>query len=435
MSNFKRNNKLMSIMLLFIMLVQIGFTSSSFASEVNNHYNNFNSEKNNYTIDLDRLSKSKIFNEFEKEEKILFMEMLQDEEIKELERELSNLAMSKNPSTDERNAKMSWSQTDDLLLGLWDGVYDELKGNFDSIRDIFNIDTYKAMMQFCRAILRGDIKWRDVKKAVEGELEPIEYVFDNTIEVFDPNSDVSDKEVREYGKNLCKTFIMIMDAKSFLKDLPGYMRNFTAFMGDFKDKVQDVKKKVRKNHGKLKEKKIDSKVDSNYVKRKVASKDHIKMNLQLFSRDTRRAFERISGIVDNEMSDCAGKLKSYFKRNRLRINGKNHKIRIDKVGCRGSVISGVKFKTKKPFDPDSFDIDGFIVSDDLADLVKKKGNFRNGRDIKEIRNICDDMEAFFKSEFDGYRSSQNQKFTFRIYSKLEFAKIVIASGHNNHKFY
>lgn len=42
MSNFKKNNKLMSIMLLFIMLVQIGFTSSSFASEVNNHYNNFN---------------------------------------------------------------------------------------------------------------------------------------------------------------------------------------------------------------------------------------------------------------------------------------------------------------------------------------------------------------------------------------------------------
>lgn len=170
------------------------------------------------------------------------MEMLQDEQIKELERELSNLAMSKNPSTDERNAKMSWSQTDDLLLGLWDGVYDELKGNFDSIRDIFNIDTYKAMMQFCRAILRGDVKCRDVKKAVKGELEPIEYVFDNTIEVFDPNSDVSDKQVREYGKNLCKTFIMIMDAKSFLEDLPGYMKNFTAFMGDFKDKVQ------QKNH-------------------------------------------------------------------------------------------------------------------------------------------------------------------------------------------
>ncbi|WXR62847.1 hypothetical protein WG909_06465 [Peptostreptococcaceae bacterium AGR-M142] len=115
-----------------------------------------------------------------------------------------------------------------------------------SIRDIFNIDTYKAMMQFCRAILRGDVKCRDIKKAfddiTESELKPIKYVFDNTIEVFDPNSDVSDDEVREYGKNLCKTFIMVMDAKSFLEDLPGYMKNFTAFMGDFKDKVQ------QKNH-------------------------------------------------------------------------------------------------------------------------------------------------------------------------------------------
>ncbi|WXR62848.1 hypothetical protein WG909_06470 [Peptostreptococcaceae bacterium AGR-M142] len=45
------------------------------------------------------------------------------------------------------------------------------------------------------------------------------------------------------------------------------------------------------------------------------------------------------------------------------------------------------------------------------------------------------MEDFFKSEFKGYRSSPKQRFTFRIYSKLEFAKIVIAKGHNNHKFY
>ncbi|MCT4584751.1 MAG: hypothetical protein N4A54_07500 [Peptostreptococcaceae bacterium] len=433
MSNFKKNNKLMSIMLLFIMLVQIGFTSSSFASEVNNHYNNFNSEKNNYTIDLDRLSKSKIFNEFEKEEKILFMEMLQDEEIKELERELSNLAMSKNPSTDERNAKMSWRQTDDLLLGLWDGVYDELKGNFDSIRDIFNIDTYKAMMQFCRAILRGDIKWRDVKKAVEGELEPIEYVFDNTIEVFDPNSDVSDKEVREYGKNLCKTFIMIMDAKSFLKDLPGYMKNFTAFMGDFKDKVQDVKKKVRRNHGKLKEKKIDSKVDSDYVRRRVTSKDHIKMNLKLFSRDTRRAFEKISGIIDDEMSDCADELKRYFNRNAIKVNGSRKKIKIDEIGCRGSTVSGVRFKSKKPFDPDDFDVDAFIVSDDLAKLVESNRGFRDGRRIPELLDMSDRMEDFFKHEFDGYRTSRYKKFTFRIFSKNEYLKIVY--GTDNYKLY
>ena len=36
------------------------------------------------------------------------------------------------------------------------------------------------------------------------------------------------------------------------------------------------------------------------------------------------------------------------------------------IGYRGSVATGIKFKSKKPFDPSDFDVDAFIVSDKIA---------------------------------------------------------------------
>jgi hypothetical protein len=65
------------------------------------------------------------------------------------------------------------------------------------------------------------------------------------------------------------------------------------------------------------------------------------------------------------------------------------------LGYRGSLATGVKFKTGGPFDPTDFDVDAFIVSDKLAAQTKSQV-FRNAGDITPINKLSTAIEDFFK---------------------------------------
>ena len=95
-----------------------------------------------------------------------------------------------------------------------------------------------------------------------------------------------------------------------------------------------------------------------------------------------------------------------------------------KIGVRASLGRGFKGPHKKnaPFDPDDFDVDAFIVSDDLAKLIPANGNrFRSAREIDSLQPIQDRIDRLLRSELDGLRS---EPFTFRVFTQEEFARKV-----------
>ncbi len=97
------------------------------------------------------------------------------------------------------------------------------------------------------------------------------------------------------------------------------------------------------------------------------------------------------------------------------------------VGFRGSLATGKKFKSGKDFDPTDFDVDAFIVSDKLAGSFKK-GGFRNGRKVEGLNELSDDLEKAFQNNFTGYRVEKNKPFTFRVFTEVEFEKVVKPNG-------
>ncbi|MEO5684262.1 MAG: RHS repeat-associated core domain-containing protein [Chitinophagaceae bacterium] len=97
------------------------------------------------------------------------------------------------------------------------------------------------------------------------------------------------------------------------------------------------------------------------------------------------------------------------------------------VGYRGSLATGVKYKTGAPFNPSDFDVDAFIVSDKLAKQFNSS-RFRNGRDIPELTNLSNELEKVFK-KMPGYRTSAEKTFTFRIFSSKEFKFTVKPNGY------
>ena len=100
------------------------------------------------------------------------------------------------------------------------------------------------------------------------------------------------------------------------------------------------------------------------------------------------------------------------------------------VGYRGSMATGQKFgPPPSPFDPDDFDVDAFIVSDDFAAQFNTNG-FRDARvQSAEIAQIADDLEASFISNFPGYRTEPGKPFTFRVWTEAEFQNIVVPNGY------
>ncbi|MEP6750033.1 MAG: hypothetical protein ABJB86_20000, partial [Bacteroidota bacterium] len=97
------------------------------------------------------------------------------------------------------------------------------------------------------------------------------------------------------------------------------------------------------------------------------------------------------------------------------------------VGYRGSLATGVKYKTGAPFNPLDFDVDGFIVSDKLAKQIGDS-RFRDGRKISDLKGLSSTLENIFK-EIPGYRTEVNKPFTFRVFTKKEFKSIVKKNGY------
>jgi hypothetical protein len=97
-----------------------------------------------------------------------------------------------------------------------------------------------------------------------------------------------------------------------------------------------------------------------------------------------------------------------------------------KIGYRGSLATGTKFKSQKPFDPADFDVDAFIVSDKLADQFKAGTRFKDARrKFGDIESVSDAIEQRYKESFSGYRdeSGAGKPFTFRVYTTQEYEKI------------
>lgn len=98
------------------------------------------------------------------------------------------------------------------------------------------------------------------------------------------------------------------------------------------------------------------------------------------------------------------------------------------MGYRGSLSTGTKYSTGGPFDPTDWDVDAFIVSDELAAKIGNSNPFRDGRKITDIEKIADDLEISYKN-ISGYRTEVGKPFTFRVWTQAEFDKIVKPNGY------
>ena len=92
-----------------------------------------------------------------------------------------------------------------------------------------------------------------------------------------------------------------------------------------------------------------------------------------------------------------------------------------KVGYRGSLSRGFKHKEKGGgrFEPKDFDVDGFIVSDELAAQVKPVRGARWGNDFKPLRGIQKSIHQTLRSLFPGLRNAKKDQFQFRIFTKKQ----------------
>lgn len=80
-----------------------------------------------------------------------------------------------------------------------------------------------------------------------------------------------------------------------------------------------------------------------------------------------------------------------------------------------------------PIDPTDFDIDAFIVSDELAlRFPIAERHWRSGEKIEEIRSLQEDIDRKLKDSLEGLRKVNKKgypdTFTFRIYTEQEFEK-------------
>lgn len=98
-----------------------------------------------------------------------------------------------------------------------------------------------------------------------------------------------------------------------------------------------------------------------------------------------------------------------------------------KIGYRGSLATGKKYKTGGPFDPNDFDVDAFIVSDKLADRFVKKVKWRDARD-EGFEQLANELEFHFKETFKGYRVDPKKPFTFRVWTENEYINKIKQKG-------
>ncbi|MBT9458004.1 MAG: LysM peptidoglycan-binding domain-containing protein [Burkholderiaceae bacterium] len=94
------------------------------------------------------------------------------------------------------------------------------------------------------------------------------------------------------------------------------------------------------------------------------------------------------------------------------------------IGFRGGLARGFKgpHKGNAPFNTRDFDVDAFIVSDQLAAPFSSGVPFRNGAKIPEVREVQQAIDNSLRqsSEFSGLR---DEPFTFRIYTRQEIQRL------------
>ena len=95
----------------------------------------------------------------------------------------------------------------------------------------------------------------------------------------------------------------------------------------------------------------------------------------------------------------------------------------EKVGFRGSLARGTRFKDGLPFDPRDFDCDAFIVSDKLAKRIEvnSKGHRPLGQ-LDEYRNLATEISTGLKS-IPGHRTKKTAQVF--VYTEAEFAEMVM----------
>ena len=110
-----------------------------------------------------------------------------------------------------------------------------------------------------------------------------------------------------------------------------------------------------------------------------------------------------------------------------------------KIGYRGSLSRGQKFIGEDPitkeaifgdFNPNSFDMDGFIVSDALAAKFPADIPWRNARKLKSepiFESTADKLHLEFSKKLSGYR--KDDIFTFRVWTEAEFQSKVVKDGY------
>ncbi|WXR62839.1 polymorphic toxin-type HINT domain-containing protein [Peptostreptococcaceae bacterium AGR-M142] len=221
MSNFKKNNKIISTLLLFVMIFQIGFTSASFASERNEIYTGF--------VD------SPYCDDLSKEDIAMIMELINDPEVQAIMDELF-LEFSKDKNRHSR--KIKWTQADDVLAGLIDGVKDEVGDLVDGVASIFKVSTYKGIISLCKALVTEEITLKELGKyLVKDALEPFEYVIEHGDEIFS-GEEVSDTVVRKFSKNLGKCVLTILASSKLTAKVVDKVDGFGKIAKKFK-KVED----------------------------------------------------------------------------------------------------------------------------------------------------------------------------------------------------
>ena len=93
------------------------------------------------------------------------------------------------------------------------------------------------------------------------------------------------------------------------------------------------------------------------------------------------------------------------------------------VGFRGSVARGYKgpHKGNDPFDPNNFDVDGFVVSDKLAAKIPKirGARFANAQNSPELAAEQQRIDGELRSKLKGLKDDD---FTFRVFTYQEYFK-------------
>jgi hypothetical protein len=93
------------------------------------------------------------------------------------------------------------------------------------------------------------------------------------------------------------------------------------------------------------------------------------------------------------------------------------------IGYRGSLTTGKSYASGDPFNPNKFDVDGFIVSDKLAaKFAPNKPRFVSDKISPTIANYQDMMELQFKNSVQGYGNKLNKNTGF-------MSRLVLKFGH------